>query len=68
MEKTGISVKETESGLQLNLDGSMFKKIAQEWAEGKFKPFYSHLKNFVKELKKITRFCFGLLLKLIYQL
>ncbi len=52
MEKTGISVKETESGLQLNLDGSMFKKIAQEWAEGKFKPFYSHLKNFVKELEK----------------
>ncbi|MFX0085406.1 MAG: hypothetical protein ACFFAU_07005 [Candidatus Hodarchaeota archaeon] len=52
MEKTGISVKETESGLQLDLDGLMFKKIAQEWAEGKFKPFYSHLKNFIKELER----------------
>ena len=52
MEKSGISVKETDSGLQLNLDGIMFKKIAQEWAQGKFKPFYSHLKNFIKDLEK----------------
>ncbi|MHA2307437.1 MAG: hypothetical protein ACXACU_18815 [Candidatus Hodarchaeales archaeon] len=52
MEKSGISIKETNSGLQLNLDGIMFKKIAQEWEKGNIKPFYSHLKKFLKDLER----------------
>ncbi len=51
MEKDGISVKETSSGLQLNLDGILFKKIAQDWEQGNVKPFYTHLKKFLKELE-----------------
>jgi hypothetical protein len=52
LEKDGISVKETTTGLQLNLDGLMFKKIAQECEQGKFNPFYSILKEFIKEIEK----------------
>ena len=52
MEKDGISVKETSSGLQLNLDGILFKKIAQNWEQGNVKPFYTHLKKFLRELEK----------------
>lgn len=47
----GISVKETEKGLQLNLDGELYKKIAQEWDQGKIKPFFIHLKEFIKRLQ-----------------
>ena len=52
LEKDGISVKETTTGLQLNLDGLMYKKIAQECEQGKFNPFYTLLKEFIKEIEK----------------
>ena len=46
MVESGISVKDTGIGLQLNLDGEMFRKIAHEWEQGKLRPFYTHLKDF----------------------
>jgi hypothetical protein len=51
MVDPGISVKETEKGLQINLDGELYKKIAQEWEEGKIKPFFTHLKEFIKQIQ-----------------
>lgn len=52
MAEAGISVKDTGNGLQLTLDGEMYRKIAQEWEQGKLHPFYSHLKEFIKLLEK----------------
>jgi hypothetical protein len=51
MDKPGISVKETEKGFQLSLDGELYRKIAQEWSQGKIKPFYNRLKDFIKALE-----------------
>jgi hypothetical protein len=52
MIESGISVKETEKGLQLNLDGELYKKIAKDWELGKFKPFYTRLKEFIKLIQE----------------
>jgi hypothetical protein len=52
MAEQGISVKETEKGLQLNLNGELYKKIAKDWEQGNFKPFYPRLKEFIKRLKE----------------
>ena len=51
MKKSGISVKETEKGLQLSLDGELYRTIAQEWNQGKIKPFYNRLKEFIQALE-----------------
>jgi hypothetical protein len=52
LENIGISVKDTGKGLQLTLDGEMYRKIAQEWEQGNLKPFFSHLKEFIKQIEK----------------
>jgi hypothetical protein len=52
LKEAGISVKDTGKGLQLTLDGEMYRKIAQEWEQGKLKPFFSHLKAFIKQIEK----------------
>ena len=52
LKEAGISVKDTGKGLQLTLDGEMYRKIAQEWEQGKLKPFFSHLKEFIKQIEK----------------
>ncbi len=52
MAEAGIAVKDTGKGLQLNLDGEMYRNIAQEWEQGKLNPFYTHLKEFIKLLEK----------------
>lgn len=52
MAESGIIVKDTGKGLQLNLDGEMYRKIAQEWEQGKLRPFYTHLKDFIKHLEE----------------
>ncbi|MHA2224750.1 MAG: hypothetical protein ACXAC8_06075 [Candidatus Hodarchaeales archaeon] len=51
MNESGISVTDTGKGLQLDLDGEMYRKIAQEWARGKIRPFFTHLKEFIKQLE-----------------
>ncbi|MFW9855066.1 MAG: hypothetical protein ACFFFG_08390 [Candidatus Thorarchaeota archaeon] len=51
MAKSGISVIETEKGFQLSLDGEIYRKIAQDWNQGKIKPFYTRLKDFIKALE-----------------
>ncbi|MHA2203058.1 MAG: hypothetical protein ACW991_05165 [Candidatus Hodarchaeales archaeon] len=52
MKESGISVKDTGKGLQLTLDGEMYRIIAQNWEQGKLKPFFSHLKEFIRQLEK----------------
>jgi len=47
----GIQIKETENGMIIALEGDLYKKIAQEWERGNIKPFYSHLKLFVKNIQ-----------------
>jgi len=51
MDKEGINVQKTTTGLQLTLEGEMYRGIAQKWEEGKIRPFYSLLKNFIKALE-----------------
>ncbi|MFW9778676.1 MAG: hypothetical protein ACFFE8_07450 [Candidatus Heimdallarchaeota archaeon] len=51
MVKSGISVIETEKGFQLSLDGELYRKIARDWKQGKIKPFYTRLKEFIKALE-----------------
>ena len=52
MAYDGINVVKTTHGLQLSLDGDMYKKIAQNWEEGKVSPFFSILKEFIKRLEE----------------
>ena len=52
MESEGISVSQTSTGLQLTLEGEMYRKIARQWEEGQLKPFYSILKEFIKTLEQ----------------
>jgi hypothetical protein len=52
MKPEGISVQQTETGLQLNLEGELYKSIAENWEKGQFRPFYTILKNFINELNK----------------
>ena len=52
MKESGITLKDTGKGLQLTLDGEIYRKIAQDWEQGKVKPFFSHLKEFVKQIEK----------------
>ncbi len=52
MEPEGISVQQTSTGLQLILEGDLYKKIAAKWEEGQLRPFYSLLKEFIKALEK----------------
>ena len=52
LSESGITVKDTGKGLQLNLEGEMYHKIAQEWEQGKLRPFYTHLKEFISRLEK----------------
>ncbi|MHA1992943.1 MAG: hypothetical protein ACW97Z_00215 [Candidatus Hodarchaeales archaeon] len=50
MEIDGISVQQTATGLQLILEGDLYKSIAAKWEQGQFRPFYSLLKDFIKAL------------------
>ncbi len=52
MESAGISVVQTSTGLQLTLEGEMYRQIAKQWENGHLKPFYSILKEFIKSLKQ----------------
>ena len=47
----GIKVQKTTTGLQLTLEGEMYREIAQKWEQGKIRPFYSLLKDFIKALE-----------------
>jgi hypothetical protein len=51
LEKEGISVRQTQSGLQLTLEGDFYKDIARKWENGEYRPFYSLLKEFIKALE-----------------
>ena len=51
MNIEGINIKETENGMIIVLEGDLYKKIAQEWEIGNIKPFYSHLKLFIKNIQ-----------------
>jgi hypothetical protein len=51
MEYEGIKVQKTTTGLQLILEGEMYCEIAQMWEEGKIRPFFSLLKDFIKALE-----------------
>lgn len=51
MEHKGISVEQTETGMKLTLDGSLYQNIAKKWEEGEFRPFYPLLKEFISALK-----------------
>ncbi len=51
MEK-GISIRDTGVGIEIRLDGNIFRKIALEWEQGIVKPFYTHLKAFVMQLER----------------
>ncbi len=52
MESAGISVVQTSTGLQLTLEGEMYRQIAKQCENGQLKPFYSILKEFIKSLKE----------------
>ena len=51
MEYQGIKVQKTTTGLQLTLEGEMYREIAQKWEKGKVQPFFSLLKDFIKALE-----------------
>ncbi|MCK4848140.1 MAG: hypothetical protein KAT16_03870 [Candidatus Heimdallarchaeota archaeon] len=51
MESEGIEVRKTTTGLQLTLEGEMYREIAQKWEKGKVHPFFSLLKDFIKALE-----------------
>ena len=51
MDYQGIKVQKTETGLQLTLEGEMYREIAQKWEDGTFQPFFSLLKDFIKALE-----------------
>ena len=51
MEYEGIKVQKTTTGLQLSLEGEMYIQISQNWEEGKIRPFFSILKEFIKRLE-----------------
>jgi len=53
MDFEGIKVEKITTGLQLTLEGEMFREIAQNWEDGKIRPFYSILKVFIKDLEQI---------------
>jgi len=53
MDYDGINVQKTSTGLQLSLEGEMYRQIAQKWEEGKIRPFFSLLKDFIKALEQI---------------
>lgn len=51
IEHEGIKVQKTATGLQLTLEGEMYREIAQKWEEGKVQPFFSLLKDFIRALE-----------------
>lgn len=51
MDTEGIKVRKTAVGLELTLEGDMYREIAQKWEEGKIQPFFSQLKDFIKSLE-----------------
>ncbi len=51
MDVEGIKIIETEHGMKIILEGDLYKKIAQEWEKGNIKPFYSYLKQFIKNIQ-----------------
>ncbi len=52
MDFEGIKVEKINTGLQLTLEGEMYREIAQNWEDGEIRPFYSILKDFIKALEK----------------
>jgi len=52
MDFEGIKVEKKTTGLQLTLEGEMYREIAQNWEDGKIRPFYSILKDFIKALEQ----------------
>ncbi len=51
MEYEGIKVQKTATGLQLTLEGEMYREIAQKWEKGNVQPFFSLLKDFIRALE-----------------
>ena len=55
IDLTGISIKKTDSGFNINLTGDIYKKIGEKVNNGEStKAFYSELKKFIREITKLA--------------